>query len=148
MTILQTLQADSLYARKYKLPEATLLVTLYGEASAVGKTNGNRDSTDEEVIATMKKFKAGAQAIIGAALVLDDSTTKSRITTAEFEISILDRYLPTMITTEELRSYIEGMIANAVSPTIGSIMGELKRLYAGRYDGAVASTIIKELLMK
>lgn len=146
MSLLQTIKGDSLYARKHKLPESNLLVTLYGEASMIGKNNGNRETTDQEVIATLKKFKDGAQTIIEAASVINNEKSPSRIKTAEFEISILDRYLPEMLTTEELNSYIITMVECTNNPTIGTIMVGLKKLFAGRFDGSVASSIVKELL--
>ena len=53
---------DMITARKGDDPVAkSLLVTLYSEASRVGKDKRNGDPTDEEVVAVVKKFAANAE---------------------------------------------------------------------------------------
>lgn len=52
-----------------------------------------------------------------------------------------------MLTTEELEVIIKTMVEGAGGEaTMGSIMGALKSVYPGMYDGRVASGIVKEML--
>ena len=55
--LLETINQDRNEARKMKYTAtATLLTTLYSEAQMVGKNDGNRETTDAEVVAVIKKF--------------------------------------------------------------------------------------------
>ena len=50
MTLFSQIKADQLAARKAKDGlKATLLTTLIGELTAIGKNDGNREVTDAEV---------------------------------------------------------------------------------------------------
>ena len=49
--LINQIKSDALIARKArKIDTATLLTTLYSEASMIGKNLGNRESTDQEVL--------------------------------------------------------------------------------------------------
>ena len=49
--LINQIKSDALEARKARQTNtATLLTTLYSEASMVGKNDGNRESTDAEVL--------------------------------------------------------------------------------------------------
>jgi uncharacterized protein YqeY len=149
MTLLQQLKDDSLTARKQKHNMASFMVTLYAEAAMVGKTKRNGESTDEEVISILKKFKAGAETIIQAAMKQNKPTGQQTIDQAKMEIFVLDGYLPKVLTESELRAAIQQSVNNPdVISSVGGIMSELKKEYTGQYDGALASKIIKELLIK
>ena len=57
MSIVTNIKAASLQARKDRnAPKAALLSTLLGEVQMIGKNNGNRESTDGEAIAVIKKM--------------------------------------------------------------------------------------------
>ena len=57
MSLLAQLKKDSLLARKAAdSVRATLLSTLIAEAEMVGKNAGNRESSDDEVQQTIRKF--------------------------------------------------------------------------------------------
>ena len=57
MTILESVKKAQLQARKEKRAvDASTLTTLIGEAEMIGKNDGNRASTDAEVVTVIKKF--------------------------------------------------------------------------------------------
>ena len=57
MSLIQDIKSASLVARKAReTKKAESLITLYSEASMIGKNDGNRESTDAETIAVIKKF--------------------------------------------------------------------------------------------
>lgn len=142
MTLIETLHSDMVAARINGDPVAkNLLITLYAEASRVGKDKRNGSSTDEEVISTIKKFIANAEE---TSKILKDRGHDNSIQVTE--ISILSKYMPKQLTREELENIVSNLIVenNASGPkAMGQIMGALKAKYSGTYDGKLASEIVK-----
>lgn len=65
------------------------------------------------------------------------------------EIEVIERFLPQQISTAELKSLVQKIIAEtgAVSPAdIGKVMGAATKQLAGRADGKTISALAKELL--
>jgi len=145
MSLIKDIKSDQLYSRKNKqASNATLLTTLIGEAEMIGKNNGNRETTDAEVVAVIKKFIKNNQELMSVV-----NPESSGFNDAKIENDILTNYLPTQLTETELRSVVQKRIATLenISPKImGKIMAWLKETYNGQYDGRMASTIVKELL--
>lgn len=143
--LIKTLQEDQLKARKAKNPIATgLLTALVSEAAIVGKNAGNRTSTDDEVLATIRKFLKNAEETLARLTQLAGADK----TIANFteEIRILKEYLPKQMSDEQLRAAIELIKIENNNVNVGIVMKVLKEKYNGLYDGKKASAIIKELL--
>ena len=142
MTLLEQIKADQLQARiAADKAKASILTTLIGEAEMVGKNDGNRDTTDQEVIATIKKFIKNIDETIAVAGSTD---------TLVAEKDALQVYLPRQLTEPELRVTIGNIIVTqglSGPKAMGQLMGELKKNHAGSYDGALASRLVKELLV-
>ena len=67
----------------------------------------------------------------------------------EYELDIINNYLPTQMTEDVLREKIGDFITKEELSTMkdmGKIMGYQKSNFEGEYDGKLSSTIIKELL--
>lgn len=65
------------------------------------------------------------------------------------EIEIIEKFLPRQLSTEELKTFISGIIrdAGASSPAdMGKIMGIASKQLSGKADGKTISGIVKELL--
>jgi len=65
------------------------------------------------------------------------------------EIEVIEKFLPTQFSAEELRVEIKNIIAEtgAASPAdIGKVMGIATRQLAGKADGKTISAVVKELL--
>jgi uncharacterized protein YqeY len=144
MTLIEHIRADQLQARKDKdTIKVNLLTTLIGEAVSIGKNNGNRETTDAEVVALAKKFIKNLQEAI---------TTYSRFgvntDNQVREVSILEAYIPKQMTTEQLKEAVAAIkVEISASPKdMGKVMALLKARHDGQYDGKVASTIVKEVL--
>lgn len=142
MTLLQTLKSDQLAARKNRDTISTaLLTTLIGESSIIGKNDGNRESTDQEVVAVIKKFIKGIDETIAVSKNFD------AIEIAKAEKKILETYLPKQLTFEQIESYCTQFIVHDnPSAKKGDLMKYLKDNFNGEYDGKVASQIIDNLL--
>lgn len=120
-----------------------LLVTLYAESSKVGKDKRNDASTDEEVIATVKKFITNATET--ARLLRERNQDDSM---QQKEIWILTEYLPKQLDRNSLEIIIKSFLSEnnlSGAKAIGPTMSYLKNNYSGQYDGKMASEIIKSL---
>ena len=143
--LIQTLQTDQLAARKSKNIIATgLLTALVSEAAMVGKNAGNRLSTDEEVVATIRKFLKNAEETLVRLAQL--AGADKAIANFTEEVRILKGYLPQQMADEQLRTAILSIKETNANLNMGIVMKLLKEKYAGLYDGKRASEIAKELL--
>jgi uncharacterized protein len=144
MSLIQQIKQDQLYARKAKdVLRANALTTLIGEAEMVGK-NANREVTDLEVQATLKKFVDNIESTIKALNPGDH-----RIPDLLSELEIYEKYRPTQMDATELESAIS-LIKNEINAgpkDMGKIMGALKAKFAGQYDGKLANELVKKALL-
>jgi len=146
MTLLQQIKKDQLHARKAKNTSvAKSLTTLIGEAEMVGKNDGNRESTDAEVIAVITKFVKNIKDLMSVC----SQRLGATFIAAQAEVDLLSTYLPTQMSEDELRAAIQAHLVQLedISPRMmGQVMKWLKENHAGQYDGGMASKIVKELL--
>jgi len=137
MNLLEQIKNDILMARKNKDSRlTTFLSTLYAESEKVGKDSGNRLSTDEEVIKTIKKFVKGCEE------TLKVSTENSQ---AKFELQILNEYLPKSASKEELEFFIKEKVQEGIK-TFPLLIKATKEKFGTSFDGGLTSGIIKEQL--
>jgi len=170
MTILDTLRADQLDARKNRDTVATaLLTTLLGDATKVTDEDfkkGATEITDEKVIVTIKKFlknteetkrilDAEFERVMGHSsndgktrpltdedrVFMEDIVPKMR--TADREINLLNMYLPQQMDEFQLRNTIDAFKTTNPDTNMGGIMSYLKTNFAGLYDGKMASQLAK-----
>ena len=150
MSLLQTVKAAQLSERKARNAiAAASLTTLIGEAEAIGKNSGNRDVTDAEVVALLKKFiKNNAEThelLSRAAQVL--GTGDARLLVLTTERTLFESFLPKQLGEVELRAVIVSIVGEldlGAKPKIGDVLKSLKFSHEGTYDGALASKIVKE----
>jgi len=65
------------------------------------------------------------------------------------EIAIIERFLPKQLTTDEIKEILGAIITEvgAASPAdMGKVMGVATKQLAGKADGKIVSTLVKELL--
>jgi len=145
MSLLQQIKDDQLQARKNRdKDKISLLTTLIGEASMPGKNDGNRESTDDEVVAIVKKFIKNMTEITD---IMPSSVTAYVI--AMNEIEMIEKYLPEQISGDKLVVAVKRACLRAGAESVrdmGKVMKELKDAHNGCYDGKEASGIVKELL--
>ena len=152
MTLMEQIRSLQLEARKARKATASALyTTLIGEAAMVGKNDGNRESTDAEVVTVIKKFlknNGDAQAVLIDSMSPDDDFTPPGAVKLMDERELLEALLPSQITGDRLRGVIESMKneINAGPKDMGKIMGLLKQRFDGQYDGKEASALVKEVL--
>ena len=126
MTLYQQIKSDQLAARKMQSSSAAFLTTLLSEVAKIGKDNGNREPTDAECIATIKKFIANSDLILS-------HVPDNKATMEEKELAL--SYLPVQLSEVQLKSIVTEF------DNLGKFMGHLKMKYAGLYDGALAKKV-------
>lgn len=147
MSLLAKIKSDQLAARKEQTAvKSALLTTLIGESEMIGKNAGNRETTDTEVVAVIKKFIKNIDETLGHLKVFPASYDYTR---GVLEKQILEEYLPKQLTEAELRVVIFDVIATGLQNSgsqinRGTVMKELKNGYAGQYDGKLAAAIVSE----
>ncbi|MDO8418099.1 MAG: GatB/YqeY domain-containing protein [Agitococcus sp.] len=159
--LLKQIQDAALSARKARdTVRATLLVTVFAEAARIGKDAGNRESTDDEVLKTLKKFVTGVeetmaqleQLVANATDVQRAQAVLTRDTrTAELTLEriILAEFLPVPTSTAELTAFIEEKVALLPEKTpkqMGVLMKLLKERFGVNYDATLASILVKAAL--
>jgi uncharacterized protein YqeY len=157
MTLIDTLKRDQIATRKARdTIAANLLTTLVAEAAAVGKNNGNRESTDAEVVKKIKQFVSNTQETIRLVRGnIPDGPNKGilggfhaqQLEKLNRELGILESYMPTQLTREQLEEKIRSVVADLPQGTnaVGAVMKALKESYEGLYDPKLASEIVKGL---
>jgi uncharacterized protein YqeY len=161
-TMIQKLRANALQARKDSANKdteqgcrieaqiaSTLLVTLVSEAAMVGKNDGGREPTDDEVIKAVKKFLKGVEDTL--AVLTGDARTQNdpRIPQLQVEKALLTAYLPQQLSDEALAAEIQRIVSGLSEKgpkQMGVVMKALKDGFGGRYDGALAGKLVKEAL--
>lgn len=155
MNIVDLIKRDSIVYRKLaSRPEAdlkvkttsTLLVTLLGEVTMVGKNAGNRDTTDEEAIRVVRKFVSNIEDTLSGA---GDRLTEEAKEKLSIERSSLEGYLPQMVSEDELKAFIDsetGKLVEKNMKQMGAIMKVIKEKYGSTFDAALASSYIKSKL--
>ncbi len=143
--MLATIRKDLFEAKKnHDTLKSNLLSALLGEATAVGKNAGNRESTPEEVLQVIRKFIKNLDETIALLEKEGKPVEKEKA-----ERAVLEAYLPKQLSPEELATAIDEIIAALPerSPKMmGQVMAALKERYNGRYDGKTASQLVKEKL--
>jgi uncharacterized protein len=125
--------------------KSNLLSTLISEAVMIGKNDGNRETTESEILAVIKKFLKGVNENIS--LLEEMGKDKSA---AEKEKEILESLLPKQMDEAQMEQIIVEIIEKLPEKStkmMGQVMGELKKKYDGQYDAKTASSIVKNHLM-
>lgn len=152
--LLDTLKNDALAARKARdAVRSALLTTLVAEAAKVGKDDGNRASTEAEVVAVVKKFIKNTEETLRAlggkpGGKPEDKPAEAQ---AQSELEILKAYLPKQASEEDVRAKVAALVGGLSdrSPKqMGIVMAGLNAAFEGNFDKAVASRIVKTALAK
>ena len=105
-----------------------------------------KDISDEEALKVIKTLvkqrKESAQIFLNAGR--EELAEKENL-----EISILEKYLPKMISDDEIRALVEGVVKEIGAKDlsdIGKVMPLVMKRGKGKVDGRLANEILRELL--
>lgn len=150
MSILSVIKEDNINSRKLRdSVKSSLLSTLYSEALNVGKNDGNRETTDKETLAVIKKFLDGVLFTIETLQFNSDDKILVAIREKDILSTYIEKFQPKQLTIEELTDIISGIAATLTDKSpkqMGFVMKKLKDSYDGMYQGNEASKIVKEIL--
>ena len=97
----------------------------------------------QEVLQVIEKFVKNANEVKD--ILLKNNKDVSHV---DNEIKVLSKYLPQKMSYEELghtiRGIIKGLRKDKSPKLMGEVMGMLKILHGGMYDGKMASEIVKK----
>ena len=144
--LMDQIRAAQLEARKtHNATKAGLLTTLIGEAAAIGKNDGNRETSDSEVVAVIKKFIKNIDLTLEAMRGRGRHDDETVMTT---EKEILEKFLPSQLSEDQLKAIVVALKNeyDAGPKDMGKILGTLKMRHSGQYDGKMASDITKTVL--
>ena len=63
-----------------------------------------------------------------------------------FEITIMEKFLPHPLTKDEVQNIIDEIKKSLDAPNMGAVMKELQPQIKGRFDGKMASQMVKDSL--
>lgn len=124
MNIRQELKDLTLKLRKERSPLASVMVFHLSELEAVGKNNGNRETTEAEAAQYVKKAV---------------QKLKENPAAQDEEISMLEQLLPRMATEQELRAFLDTLpdLTNK-----GVVMGAVKKQFGVLADMKLVSQLV------
>lgn len=99
---------------------------------------------DEHVMAAIKKEM---KALSGTLAALDGKKgVEAAVKDAEYRMSILEEYMPKMLTKEEVMEILTPVIRGLESPNMGAAMKAAMAELKGKADGKVIKEVVMELL--
>jgi len=124
--------------------KSNLLSTLIAEAVMIGKNDGNRETTEQEVLNIIRKFVKGLNENIK---ILEEMGKETA--TALKEKEILESFLPKQLSSEEVENAVIEIVSTLPERSVkmmGAVMAELKKRHEGLFDGKSASEIVRKIL--
>ena len=135
--ILQEMKKQLLAARKSRNATLTTIYsTLIGELEAIGKNDGNRETTDDEAIKKLKKWVSSIDETIKLQGKPSDAI--------QLERNVCMQYLPQLMTDEQIKVALKEAI-DKFGKDQGMVMKWFKTTYPNKYDGSRVSVLFKEM---
>ena len=147
MALDATIMADLKEAMKAKDKVALEALRAIKTAILNEKTAaGAKEMTDVDELRLLTKLRKQR---IESATIFREQNRLDLAETEEAQIEVIERYLPTMMSEDEIRTKVSEIIAATGASSMadmGKVMGQATGAMAGRADGKVISGIVRELL--
>lgn len=138
-TVLEKLKKESLRIRKEKGELASFSVFAISEIEKVGKSNGNRATTNDEAITAVKKMMGVIES--NMSLVKDDFVLEK----LKAERNLLSSVLPEMVSIEDVKNHVLSNWPVPLIPSKGEVMKEVKIKFGSLVDMKEVGNLYKEL---
>ena len=116
------------------------------QAILIAKTSGSGDLKKEDEIKMLQKLVKQRKESVD----IYQQQNRTGLATPELEeIAIIEKYLPSMLSEDEIRAGLKTIISGmgTVSPQeMGKVMGAATKHFAGKADNKIVSQLVKELL--
>jgi uncharacterized protein YqeY len=143
MSALQSrLQSELTTARKAQDKAATLLLGTTLSEVKNRSIELKRDLTDDDVIDVIRRaIKKRREAV-----EMYEKASRQELADKErFEVTLLERYLPAQVSTDEIRAAVRAAIA-AGANNVGAVMGKVMPQFKGKAEGSTINAIAREEL--
>lgn len=142
----EKIMIDLKNAMKNQNKDLLNVVRMVKGAIQLEEISKKRELTDEEVIAVIsKQIKTRKETIAD----LEKSGRTDLIKQTEKEIGILEKYMPAMMSEDEINKVIDEVF-NEVNPTsvadTGKIMSKISPLLKGKADMSLVNKLVKDRL--
>ena len=110
------------------------------------RTQDKKDITDEDMISILNKMMKQRKESIE---MYSKANRSDLVDKENFEINILEEFLPSQLTEQEIEKVCSETIASLGASTLkdmGKVMQKLKEQYLGKMDFALAGKLLKEKL--
>ena len=148
MTLEETINTDIKAAMMAK--DQAALRALRGIKAAILLAKTEKDGTGEvtaerEIAILTKMLKQRKESIE----IFEKQNRADLATTEQEEVAVIEKYMPAMMSDEDITAAIKKVIADTGATTqkeMGKVMGAVSKLLAGKADNKKVSDIVKNLL--
>lgn len=137
----EQINKDYIQARKDKNKEVADTLRLLVTEIKNTEIDKRDTVTDDEVIAMVKRQVKGANTLIDETKGTDREA--EGLASANAEIAILNKYLPTMLTIVQILEILEDAGATT-DMNMGQLMGIVMKDHKAEVDGALVKTVVLE----
>lgn len=142
----EKIMIDLKNAMKNQNKDLLNVIRMVKGAIQLEEINKKRELNDEEMVAVIsKQIKTRKETIVD----LEKSGRDELIKQTEKEIAILEKYMPVMMSEEEISKVLDEVF-NEVNPTsqadTGKVMGKASSLLKGKADMSLVNKLVKERL--
>ena len=131
---------------KKTYPTLRLVVSAIKDAEIAGRSKGQKDIKDSDIISLLKKMIKQRNESCD---VYKKAGRKELLENEKREIEVISKFLPNQLSEEETKKICTDTIAKLGASSVkdmGKVMGELKKLHSDEIDFSKAGPLIKELL--
>jgi uncharacterized protein YqeY len=141
-TLLSRLQAELTAARKAQDKAAVLLLGTTVSEVKNREIEVKRELTDDDVVDVIRRgIKKRRESID-----LYDKAGRTELADKErAEVTLLERYLPAQISSDEIRAAVRAAIAGGAN-NVGAVMSKVMPQLKGRAEGSAINAIAREEL--
>ncbi len=127
-------------------PTLRLIVSAIKDAEIAGRSKGQKEIKDSEIISLLKKMIKQRNE---SSEVYEKAGRKELLENEKKEIDVINIFLPKQLSEDETKKICQETIKSVGASSmkdIGKIMGVLKSKYADSLDFSKVSVILKEIL--
>jgi uncharacterized protein len=150
MALKETIDQEIKKAMLAKKKEELIALRAIKSAILLAETEKNADTSLAEDVELKLLTKAAKQRKESADLYLQEG--RSDLADKElFELEVINRFLPKQLSEEEIRQELIKIVeaVNASGPQdMGKVMGAATKQLAGKAEGRLVSSIVKDILSK
>ena len=114
-------------------------------AILLAKTSGTTQTEADELKMLQKLVKQRKE----SADIYKQQGRADLLKTEEEEIAVIERYLPKMLSEEEIKAQLQNIISSVGATSaadMGKVMGAASKHFAGKADNKIVSMLVKQML--